>query len=267
MSTGSGASRAWKTMLPPAVIPNWAWPTPTIGIGFLPGPPSRMRCLMPSSAKNPLASATMIGANSPFRSQPSWVLTSTAWPEAGAAPPRSTPRTRARSSRERESAIAMVSLVAREAGERGEQRGAARLRAVTGTGVRPRGGGDRRDDDPRHRRTASPVDRVEVGDLEVAQPLGRIDHDRQDREAHAVHAGEPELRSGRLADDVEAEAAVGAVLGRGLEPRPGGVDVDAAGLEAGRPGRPARARDAGIVVEVGRDRGGPGGAGARAGAG
>src|SRR3989304_6219144 len=134
MSTGSGASRAWKTMLPPAVIPNWAWPTPTIGIGFLPGPPSRIRCLMPSSAKNPLASATMIGANSPFRSQPSWVLTSTAWPEAGAAPPRSTPRTKARSSRERESAIAMVSLVAREAGERGEQRGAARLGAGTGQG-------------------------------------------------------------------------------------------------------------------------------------
>jgi hypothetical protein len=37
---------------------------------------------MPSSVKKPLASATMTGANSPFRSQPSCVRTSV-WASAG----------------------------------------------------------------------------------------------------------------------------------------------------------------------------------------
>ena len=88
-STGSLARRAWKTLLPPAVMPNVAWPAPTMGTGFLPGPPSMIRWRMPSSAKKPLASATMTGANSPLRSQPSCVRTST-WATAagGAAQPR-----------------------------------------------------------------------------------------------------------------------------------------------------------------------------------
>src|SRR5688572_20081393 len=45
-----------------------------------------MRCLIPSSAKYPFDSATITGANSPLRSQPSWVATSNVWVgfEAGA---------------------------------------------------------------------------------------------------------------------------------------------------------------------------------------
>src|SRR5881628_1700786 len=118
-----------------------------MGTGFLPGPPSRIRCLIPSSAKNPLASATMIGANSPLRSHPSCVLTSTGWPHVGGTPARDTASARERRRRhERRSGIGRVSLIAREAGELAEERRAARAGAVTAVVGRGRGG-DRLDDD------------------------------------------------------------------------------------------------------------------------
>src|SRR5439155_22996720 len=96
----------------------------------------------------------------------------------------------------------------------------------------------------------------QVRGLELPEPLGPIDHDGEDAEAHPVHAGEAELRAGRLPDDVEAEPAVGVILGRGLEPGPGGVDVDRAGLHAWRGPGPAGE----VGVEAGARLGGRPGA-------
>src|SRR2546428_11470035 len=105
-----------------------------MGTGFLPGPPSRIRCLIPSSAKNPLASATMIGANSPLRSHPSCVLTSTGWPHVGGTPARDTASARERRRHERRSGIRRVYFIAREAGELAEERRGARGGGVAAGG-------------------------------------------------------------------------------------------------------------------------------------
>src|SRR5262245_60072297 len=182
-------------------MPKCAWPAPTRGTGFLPGPPSMIRCLIPSSAKKPLASATMTGANSPLRSQPSWVRTST-WPEAGRVPTTTAPRTRTSASaiHQRRSGMSPSSSVTCEARELAEERGPALPGALTGAvGCRRRGGGERLDHDPGDRGPAPPVDGAQVGDLEVAQPLGGVDDDREDRQAHPVDAREPELRPRGLA--------------------------------------------------------------------
>src|SRR4051812_31950347 len=75
MSTGSGATRA-ANIADPVPLPNCAWPAPTSGIGFLPGPPSISRILMPSSEKYPAESAARMCANWPLRSQLSEIATS-----------------------------------------------------------------------------------------------------------------------------------------------------------------------------------------------
>ena len=80
--------------------------------------------------------------------------------------------------------------------------------------------------------------------LELAESLRRVDHDREDAEAHAVHAGEAELGAGGLADEIEPEPAVEAILGRRLEPGPRRVDVEGARLDPGVRARSGQRRQA-----------------------
>src|SRR5262249_52942787 len=83
-----------------------------------------------------------------------------------------------------------------------EERLASLVAAVARALAAGGGLGQRVDHDLGHGWPAAAVNRAEIRVLELAEPLRGVDHDGDDAEAHPVHAGQPELGSGRLADEV-----------------------------------------------------------------